>query len=216
MGSGVVVYNGGDWQIACTEERIVPTNNPIGQGLQPLTPKAIKFCELVAKGHRPSEAYIEAYRVQGTAKKRSIQAAAARLTGDARVQRQVAKLKEKDATAAFQQAIGLRQWTLDRLKEEASDKKSPPAARVSALGVLARASRLIDGNNQQNVSVNVATVSRSLADIESELLERLSRVSGASVEPSVCQENIEEGEILGEDEPQDDEEIEGEKKPREP
>jgi len=211
-----VVYNSGNWQLACIEGRIMPSNEPVTQGLGPLTPKALKFCELVAKGHRPSEAYIEAYRVQGTPKKRSIQAAAARLTGDARVQRQVAKLKEKDATAAFQQAIGLRQWTLDRLKEEASDPNSPPASRVSALSVLARASRLIESGSQQNVSVNVASVSRSSAEIESELLERLSRIGGASVEPSVCQEDIEEGEVLGEDEPQDEGEIAGEKKPREP
>ena len=194
----------------------MPSNEPTAQGLAPLTPKALKYCELLAKGHRPSEAYIEAYAVKGTPKKKSIQAAAARLSGDARVQRQVAKLKEKDATAAFQQAIGLRQWTLDRLKEEASDPNSPPAARVSALGVLARASRLIESGSQQSVSVNVATVGRSSAEIEGELLERLSKVRGASViDGSVCQEDIEEGEEAQGESEGEEGEIEGEKKPRE-
>lgn len=172
----------------------MPSNAPITEGLQPLTPKAIKFAELVAKGHKPSHAYMQAYNVEGNTKKRSIQSAAARLTGDARVQRHIERLKEKDAQAAIQQAVGLRQWTLDALKAEASNQENPAAARVSALGLLARASRLIESGSQQNVNVNVANVTRPSDEIERELLDRLSRIGGASVI---------EGEILGEDDAQD-------------
>lgn len=177
------------------------SNEPVTNGLKPLTPKALKFCELVAKGQRVSEAYCNSYEVQYNTKKASIHAAAGRLMGDPRVRRQIERLKEKDAAAVFQQAVGLRQWTLDRLKDEATDKENPPAARVTALGLLARASRLIESGSQQSVNVNVATVNRSASEIERELLDRLASLTTDSHSGN----DAVDGEILpAEDEGQDD------------
>jgi hypothetical protein len=143
--------------------------------LQPLTPKALKFCELIAKGHRAAEAYLTAYDVSATTKQRSIQVAASKLLGDPRVKRQVERLKQRQEAAMAQTALGLKEWTLQRLKEEASDSENPPAARVSALALLAKASKLIESGSQ--VQVNVANVSRPSAEIEEEILARLSAVS---------------------------------------
>jgi hypothetical protein len=148
------------------------------QGLQPLTAKALKFCEMIAKGHRSADAYITAYNVGEETGRRSIQACASRLLGDPRVKRQVERVRQKQEVAMAQQALGLKEWTLQRLKEEASDSESPPAARVSALALLAKASKLIESGSQ--VSVNVANVSRPSADIERELLERLTAISQTS------------------------------------
>jgi hypothetical protein len=94
------------------------------------------------------------------------------------VKRQVERVRQKQEVAMAQQALGLKEWTLQRLKEEASDSESPPAARVSALALLAKASKLIESGSQ--VSVNVANVSRPSADIERELLERLTAISQTS------------------------------------
>ena len=145
------------------------------QGLQPLTAKALKFCEMIAKGHRSADAYMTAYNTSEDTSKRSIQACASRLLGDPRVKRQVERVRQKQDVAMAQQALGLKEWTLQRLKEEASDSESPPAARVSALALLAKASKLIESGSQ--VSVNVANVSRPSAEIEQELLARLTAIS---------------------------------------
>lgn len=144
--------------------------------LQPLTAKALKFCDLIAKGHRAAEAYLTAYDVSATTKQRSIQVAASKLLGDPRVKRQVERLKQKQEAAMVQTALGLKEWTLERLKQEASDSDNPPAARVTALMGLARITKLIESGNQQ-VNVNVATVSRPSAEIEEEILARLSALS---------------------------------------
>jgi len=161
----------------------MPSNEPIMQGLKPLTKNAIKFCELVVKGDRPVQAYVTAYRPGESTKKASIHSMAARLMGDPRVQRHIEGLKRKSEKALLQESIGLREWTLARLKEEASDANSPPASRVSALSLLARASKLIESGSQQQVNVNVANVTRSSAEVESELVSRLSALVQAPVSP---------------------------------
>lgn len=178
----------------------MPSNEPKMQGLKPLTKNAIKFCELVVKGDRPVQAYATAYRPGENAKKASIHSAAARLMGDPRVQRHIEGLKRKSEKALLEQSIGLREWTLTRLKEEASDSNSPPASRVSALSILARASKLIETGSQQ-VNVNVANVTRPSAEVESELIARLSALVQTPVSPDDAED---EDDILGEDGSEDD------------
>jgi len=173
----------------------MPSNEPIMQGLKPLTKNALKFCELVVKGDRPVQAYATAYRPGESAKKTSIHSAAARLMGDPRVRRHIEALKRKSEKALLEQSIGLREWTLERLKEEASDRDSPPASRVSALGLLARASKLIEsGSSQVNVNVGVAT--RPSAEVEQELIARLSALT--------TDRHVEDAELV-EDDGEDDE-----------
>jgi hypothetical protein len=179
----------------------MPSNEPKMQGLKPLTKNAIKFCELVVKGDRPVQAYVTAYRPGESTKKASIHSMAARLMGDPRVQRHIEGLKRKSEKALLQESIGLREWTLTRLKEEASDGNSPPASRVSALSILARASKLIETGSQQ-VNVNVANITRPSAEVESELIARLSALTQAPVSPDEAED--EDG-ILGEDGSEDDE-----------
>ncbi len=169
----------------------MPSNRPTMQGLKPLTKNAIKFCELVVKGNRPVQAYATAYRPGESAKKASIHSAAARLMGDPRVQRHIEGLKRKSEKAILEQSIGLREWTLERLKEEASDRDSPPASRVSALGLLARASKLIESGNQQ-VNVNVANVTRPSSEIEQELIARLSALTSDSHAETVVEDDGED------------------------
>jgi hypothetical protein len=108
---------------------------------------------------------------------------AARLMGDPRVQRHIEGLKRKSEKTLLQESIGLREWTLARLKEEASDSNSPPASRVSALSLLARASKLIENGSQQQVNVNVANITRPSAEVESELIARLSALVQTPVSP---------------------------------
>ena len=184
----------------------MPSNEPTMQGLKPLTKNAIKFCELVVKGDRPVQAYATAYRPGENAKKASIHSAAARLMGDPRVQRHIEGLKRKSEKALLEQSIGLKEWTLARLKEEASDSNSPPASRVSALSILARASKLIETGSQQQVNVNVANITRPSAEVESELIARLSALAQAPVSPD---ETEDEDDILGEDGSEDDVDSEG-------
>lgn len=174
----------------------MPSNEPKMQGLKPLTKNAIKFCELVVKGDRPVQAYATAYRPGENAKKASIHSAAARLMGDPRVQRHIEGLKRKSEKAILEQSIGLREWTLARLKEEASDSSSPPASRVSALSILARASKLIETGSQQ-VNVNVANITRPSAEVESELIARLSALVQAPVSPDETgdEDDVIEGDI---------------------
>jgi hypothetical protein len=174
------------------------------QGLKPLTKNAIKFCELVVKGDRPVQAYATAYRPGDNAKKASIHSAAARLMGDPRVQRHIEGLKRKSEKTLLEQSIGLREWTLTRLKEEASDGNSPPASRVSALSILARASKLIETGSQQ-VNVNVANVMRPSAEVESELIARLSALVQAPVSPD---ETDDEDDVIECDDSEDGEESE--------
>ena len=160
----------------------MPSNEPKMQGLKPLTKNAIKFCELVVKGDRPVQAYVTAYRPGESTKKASIHSMAARLMGDPRVQRHIEGLKNKSEKALLKESIGLREWTLARLKEEAGDKESPPASRVSALMGLARITKLIESGNQQ-VNVNVANITRPSAEVESELIARLSALVQTPVSP---------------------------------
>jgi hypothetical protein len=182
----------------------MPSNEPTMQGLKPLTKNAIKFCELVVKGDRPVQAYATAYRPGDNAKKASIHSAAARLMGDPRVQRHIEGLKRKSEKTLLEQSIGLREWTLTRLKEEASDGNSPPASRVSALSILARASKLIETGSQQ-VNVNVANVMRPSAEVESELIARLSALVQAPVSPD---ETDDEDDVIECDDSEDGEESE--------
>lgn len=181
----------------------MPSNEPKMQGLKPLTKNAIKFCELVVKGDRPVQAYVTAYRPGESTKKASIHSMAARLMGDPRVQRHIEGLKRKSEKTLLEQSIGLREWTLTRLKEEASDGNSPPASRVSALSILARASKLIETGSQQ-VNVNVANVMRPSAEVESELIARLSALVQAPVSPD---ETDDEDDVIDGD---DSEDAEGE------
>jgi len=176
----------------------MPSNEPKMQGLKPLTKNAIKFCELVVKGDRPVQAYATAYRPGDNAKKASIHSAAARLMGDPRVQRHIEGLKRKSEKTLLEQSIGLREWTLTRLKEEASDGNSPPASRVSALSILARASKLIETGSQQ-VNVNVANITRPSAEVESELIARLSALVQTPVSPDETDDEDDAIEDDGED-----------------
>ncbi len=178
----------------------MPSNEPTMQGLKPLTKNAIKFCELVVKGDRPVQAYATAYRPGDNAKKASIHSAAARLMGDPRVQRHIEGLKRKSEKTLLEQSIGLREWTLARLKEEAGDKESPPASRVSALMGLARITKLIETGSQQ-VNVNVANISRPSAEVESELIARLSALVQAPVSPD---DTDDEDDIIYGDDSEDD------------
>lgn len=157
----------------------MPSNEPTMQGLKPLSKNALKFCNLVVKGDRPVQAYVTAFRPGENAKKTSIHSAAARMMGDPRVKRHIEALKRKSEKALLEESIALRDWTLARLKEEAIDKDSPPASRVSALGILARASKLVENGSTQ-VNVNVANVVRPSAEVEQELVARLSALASVS------------------------------------
>jgi hypothetical protein len=165
----------------------MPSNEPTMQGLKPLSKNALKFCNLVVKGDRPVQAYVTAFRPGENAKKTSIHSAAARMMGDPRVKRHIDALKRKSEKALLEESIALRDWTLARLKEEASDRDSPPASRVSALGILARASKLVESGSAQ-VNVNVANVVRPSAEVEQELVARLSALASVS--------HVEEAEVI--------------------
>ena len=67
---------------------------------------------------------------------------------------------------------------------------------MSALSILARASKLIETGSQQQVNVNVANITRPSAEVESELIARLSALVQAPVSPDDAEG---EGDILGED-----------------
>ena len=112
-----------------------------------------------------SEAYRASYNAAGM-NPASIRQEAHRLQRLPHLAEAIARLREQDSAVQHSTDRLRNDWILQRLQGEATNLRNPAAARVRALEVLARTQGMFK-------DVRHVEVSRSPAEIEQELLQKL-------------------------------------------
>lgn len=138
-----------------------------------LTPKQAKFAELLADGESQADAYREAYNTK--AKKSTIYVNSSKLANNPKIKQRVEQLQSLDDDVVVAQEKLNQQWVLDKLREEANNKKNSAATRVRALELLGKKMGMFEDNT-------VVIKDRSSKEIEDEILNKLSTLFGAGAE----------------------------------
>ena len=134
-----------------------------------VTPKQARFCELVAGGMSKSESYRNAYHANGMGD-RSVRTEAHRLSHIPHIAEAIERLEEEDSAIRHSTDRLRNDWILQRLQDEAIRPKNPAGARVRALEILARTQGMF-------TDIKHVQIHRSPAEIEEELLQRLSALN---------------------------------------